>query len=394
MSKNYKEKFVAVYEQSAYTLIEIMVVVVILAVLTVLALSALSTSTAYSQDQKNYTRVAAIQSDLEVFRNKYGYYPTSLTPGQPLVGPDGVVISYNLPALAPSNSNCYPSYANFVYTPTDANSGYNLSFCLNRAASSSSSTIPNIITLTPRSGSSLSATACVPDCGLYPKCGGTYKEPCGGYCYNVCCTVNADCQAASSSLICSSNNCVAITYSTPCQDSFALGTHCSGGILYSTTTGLVASPSNCTSVTSCNNATKDDGNVDFKAYWDFSNVTYISSASDAADGRNNTGIMTVNGSFPAEDFCKTLNINGLSDWYLPAINELSAMGNGNSTLNYGCSAPDYMGLACTGGHSDVYYSSTQFSTSSAYAHNYDLGFDVGVTKYDLQYLIRCIRRYK
>ncbi len=212
-------------KQSAYTLVEIMVVLVILAILTVLALSAMSAWTGGAQDNKNMSRAADILPYLETFRNKYGYYPTSLTPGQPLVGPDGVVIAYSIPSLKPSNNNCYPNYSDFVYAATSSNSSYTLSFCLNRAASSSSSTIANIITLTPRNSGSFTNVVCTPDCGIYPKCGGAYSDGCGGYCYNICCNTNANCQAASSTLVCSNNNCIGCT-PTPTSTCAGLGYNC------------------------------------------------------------------------------------------------------------------------------------------------------------------------
>ena len=84
------------------------------------------------------------------------------------------------------------------------------------------------------------------------------------------------------------------------------------------------------------------------------NLTSLSSA--IGTGQSNTNTIIASQSYgpydPAKE-CDTYSSNGYSDWYLPSLNELTAMGANRAIL------PDWM----------TYWSSTQQSQDYAYAVN-------------------------
>jgi len=68
-------------------------------------------------------------------------------------------------------------------------------------------------------------------------------------------------------------------------------------------------------------------------------LTTTSGATSSVDGYMNTYGPLNNDTHPAGNFCATRTINGFSDWYLPAINELSTIytngGRGGNTTVIG-----------------------------------------------------------
>lgn len=137
------------------------------------------------------------------------------------------------------------------------------------------------------------------------------------------------------------------------------------------------------------------------------------------DGVANTAAMIAAGAanHPAADFCNSLNINGYTDWYLPAKDELEILyrylkpttqsnntshgANTNAippTGNYTSGDPSQTSVAifqAGGGEDfatdDYHWSSTQFSSTNAWNQYFDNGNQKSRSKTNT-YWVRAVRR--
>ncbi len=119
------------YKASGFTLIELLVVIAIIGVLTTIAVVSLADIRTKARDTKRTTDIKQIGTALETYFAEYGYYPTIITPGEPLASPDGTTTYI---AQIPSNptpreDNGCPN-ADYAYTPSDNYTSYTLSCCI------------------------------------------------------------------------------------------------------------------------------------------------------------------------------------------------------------------------------------------------------------------------
>lgn len=178
---------------------------------------------------------------------------------------------------------------------------------------------------------------------------------------------------------------------------------------------LVAAPSNCTGVSTCNCAPDS-----FSAAWKTSNTAntgYFTTANPYVGYRNINGgaaqtedSYVASSEYPAAKFCADLKINGFDDWYLPSQAELCAMirsGNYCSSLTASnvCQAgnaqtADYRPLnSCsnaapfvTGLGGPGYWSSNEFNALNAVAQQPVQGY-VGNSNKTSSGYVRCVRRF-
>lgn len=109
--------------------------------------------------------------------------------------------------------------------------------------------------------------------------------------------------------------------------------------------------------------------------WKTTTTTTEGTSSDV-DGYTNSYNMN-NTTHPAAYFCCNLTINGYTDWYLPAGDELNMLYENRSVL---------------GGFSTArYWSSTQRSASNALSKDFNSGNNVSTSK-SFYYYVRAVRR--
>lgn len=149
----------------------------------------------------------------------------------------------------------------------------------------------------------------------------------------------------------------------------------------------MTTPGNCTNST-CTN-TGVGGTDTLTLAW--GPATTTTNASDQNDGIANKVILN-SSTYPAANFCNTLNYAGYTDWYLPAINELPLLWSSPTPLH---SVAPGMIKGIGGGN---YWSSTEYvgHTYLARTLNFGLlntGSIDGAGKDDALYIyVRCVRR--
>jgi len=119
--------------------------------------------------------------------------------------------------------------------------------------------------------------------------------------------------------------------------------------------------------------------------WKTSNTSTSGTCSDV-DGYANTYPALENSTHPAGNFTATRTIDGFSDWYLPAIDELEVFYNNGAGAGTGDPLPSGEDFA-----TDIYWSSTEGSSTSACALTFG-----SATRYDIakanSYSLRAVRR--
>ncbi len=355
---------------NAFTLIELLIVVSLIALLATLVFLSLSSVTVRARDQKRLADIRNIQAALEFYRQaNLGRYPAALIGGQPLVDGRGVVYLKTVPKDPRDNSDY-----EYDDTQTDGVDGYHVCFS---AEGQNDALTPGLNFVESGTTAVKADLSCAPlgcDCG-------TVTDTCGKDL--LCDNCHSDyCQRTFSD--CSDNP---SKMALLCPTKPTLGCFCGGGIVYSTSSRLIASPSNCTSADNCDN-TQDDPQKTVKFLWQTNDSSNTPDASDREDGRKNVGIATDDGSHPAGEFCHNLRINGFDDWYLPALNELDAMISNHNV-------PAYLNL-----DTFKYWSSTQYDATKAWGYDFSRGYDVDPNKCNIfnggcneSDHVRCIRRY-
>ncbi len=113
---------------------------------------------------------------------------------------------------------------------------------------------------------------------------------------------------------------------TECTSDCAVGSLCGGGVLFSVSPRMIASPSGCTSNdgTGCDNSFVAEDSL--KMAWD-SVETSVQTDATSTDGSVNTALLIAAGAgrYTAAEFCDRLTVNGFDDWYLPSLAESHSM---------------------------------------------------------------------
>jgi len=150
--------------------------------------------------------------------------------------------------------------------------------------------------------------------------------------------------------------------------------------------------------------------------WKTTNTSTAGTTS-VINGPTNSSNMN-NASHPAAQFCEGLTIGGFSDWYMPAKNELevcyynlkptttsnntSSGTNTNAVPSRGSnytagtpaqtSATDFKNTGAEYFNQSNYWSSTEASSTSAWAANFSSGAQNSGNTKDYSYAVRAIRR--
>jgi len=119
--------------------------------------------------------------------------------------------------------------------------------------------------------------------------------------------------------------------------------------------------------------------------WKTSN-TSTSGTCSLDDGYANTYPALENSTHPAGNWTATRTIDGFSDWYLPAVDELEVFYNNGAGVGIGDPLPSGEGFA-----SNAYWSSTESGSTGACYFNFSGGARGFVTK-DYTGRVRAVRR--
>jgi hypothetical protein len=152
-------------------------------------------------------------------------------------------------------------------------------------------------------------------------------------------------------------DCIDIT--KDCSENCLNGSICGGGKLFKSS-DLIISPSACNvTADDCDNSFSTDDGLNF--VWDpeedeGSMVFY--GASSTEDGLANIAALSpqVNTELEAAKYCDDLDVNGYSDWYLPALDELTDFSLDSAFHYYNFNDSDY-------------WTSTEIDAESSYAVN-------------------------
>ncbi len=120
--------------------------------------------------------------------------------------------------------------------------------------------------------------------------------------------------------------------------------------------------------------------------WEKPNIYAYTGATNPIDGQENVAILDPQNNprfFMAAKYCDDLDINGFSDWYLPASEELYA-GFKSSAFNY---------FNIKNGSDVGYWTSTESSTNAGNA-KYIAPFSLEILEKDKEdpFLVRCVRK--
>ncbi|MEI6378492.1 MAG: prepilin-type N-terminal cleavage/methylation domain-containing protein [Candidatus Falkowbacteria bacterium] len=144
--------------RTAFTLIEVMVVIFIIAILTTMTAWGLNNISIRARDTRRLADVRDIQTALMLYKQQNSYFPASLSPGSPLVSPDG---RQTYMTKIPDNPNCSGPYCSslphYAYTNTKPNS-YKLIFYIEGGVNGMASGVYEV------TQKSTPPAICVPSC--------------------------------------------------------------------------------------------------------------------------------------------------------------------------------------------------------------------------------------
>ncbi len=176
-------------------------------------------------------------------------------------------------------------------------------------------------------------------------------------------------------------NCINI--SDDCLDTCLNGSLCGGGKLVKIegSPTLIISPSACNAgANNCDNSFSMNDSLDLVWDQEGDEMTFYRANSET-NGLVNIDILQpqVNTTLEAAKYCDDLNVNTYSDWYLPALDELTTI---SSSLAF-----HYYNL-----NDNNYWTSTEFDADTAYSVDvFEAESDLD-TKFSLNDL-RCVRKY-
>ncbi|MEI7620088.1 MAG: DUF1566 domain-containing protein [Candidatus Falkowbacteria bacterium] len=185
--------------------------------------------------------------------------------------------------------------------------------------------------------------------------------------------------------------------------SCAIGSLCGGGVLFSVNPLMISAPSGCTSNdgSGCDNSFLTEDVV--KMAWDSVDPKVQTNANSTSDGRDNMILLLAGGGrYTAAEYCDRLDVNGFSDWYLPAIDEAYSL-----VLNSNYCENNYNGgeaVACAHGSNDSPVVGGFVATDAYHTSNEDIdninydwlqSFNDGTQApngKEKDFFVRCIRR--
>lgn len=118
--------------RKGFTLIELLVVIVIIAVLASLATVGLNSVRAKNRDAKRVADIRQLQTALETYINDNGSYPSAITAGNTLVGPNGQTYMAKVPA-GPNSADGSCVSDTYAYVSISPYSAYSIYYCLGGA---------------------------------------------------------------------------------------------------------------------------------------------------------------------------------------------------------------------------------------------------------------------
>ncbi|MEI6378779.1 MAG: hypothetical protein WCO55_03900 [Candidatus Falkowbacteria bacterium] len=111
----------------AFSLIETIVIIALVAALAIIATAMFRQNQSRTRDLQRVHDIKNLQEALEIYHQKVGVYPNTLTAGHPLITPGGEIIAAKIP-VNPKPADCRIS--NYSYKSLDGGLSYNLVFCL------------------------------------------------------------------------------------------------------------------------------------------------------------------------------------------------------------------------------------------------------------------------
>lgn len=121
-----------------FTLIELLVVIAIIGVLSTLAVIALGNARAKSRDAKRIADMEQVRTALELYYHDNNTYPLAITPGNSLVGPNGIVYMGKIPSNPTPRNDGSCNTNDYSYSTQSNNTSYTISFCLGASVSGAS----------------------------------------------------------------------------------------------------------------------------------------------------------------------------------------------------------------------------------------------------------------
>jgi prepilin-type N-terminal cleavage/methylation domain-containing protein len=121
-----------VINQQGFTLVELLVVVAIIGMLASLSIVALGSARTKARDAARVASVKNIQTALELYYSDTGLYPSTVTPGSPLVTSSVTYLNSVPKNQTPwTGGTCTAATAKeFVYTGSSTAGNYKVTFCL------------------------------------------------------------------------------------------------------------------------------------------------------------------------------------------------------------------------------------------------------------------------
>ncbi len=126
MKKIFKNK------KRGFTIIEILVVIFIIAILSSLAIISFDTVRKNNRDSKRLADISELKLALENYRLFEGGYPTSITPGNSLVGSTTGNIYLNPVPVNDAYQDISCSQSSYYYTLASSTDYYTILFCLEK----------------------------------------------------------------------------------------------------------------------------------------------------------------------------------------------------------------------------------------------------------------------
>jgi len=141
--------------RKGFTLIELLIVIVIIAIIAGLAIVGLKSVRGNSRDIKRVADMRQLQTALEIYRNDNDVYPSIITSGLPLVGPNGQTYMESVPSAPGVNDGSCTSDS-YVYQTTNPTITYSIDYCLGESVQNISAgscvAVPGNICLVSASG--------------------------------------------------------------------------------------------------------------------------------------------------------------------------------------------------------------------------------------------------